>query len=480
MKRVGIAMMGLGVVLLGTIVRPPGQALAAPLPPPSGRLDQLAIDFAGKLGPALEGRRVPTLTLNVQLRQPPGAFSTGHQQLSRVLAQLVATRLRGLRFRALRLAQPHLAAEAVLKQAIVGGFDLTLLVTLVERGGRLHLRGRLYDTNVTLWGKLAGRRATLLTHLAVSTRVGPTIRSYLSQPPKSAVTCSGGWTPLGRRAYWGVALGDVDGDGRQELVLLRRDALEIRRWSVVYHRFDEVATVAFSGPPAKVTPRFVLASLAVGDLDGDRREDIVVRVSERATAAQISYQKGAFTVKRRLAGYPFGMAFVGGQKRIAMGYPLDGRAEFNGRGVSWKPTLSGQLLLPGVFHNLRFADARSVKGRREQIYAFVDRQSRLTVRRLTNNRMVQRLSRVGRAFALGDLTGDGHPEVITTTTQSFGSSDALVVRQLGRAGPLCRVAGFEGSVTAVTVGDVHLMGRTKVVAVVWNAVKRQSYLLIVR
>jgi len=468
-------------LFLGTLLwTSTSHVAAAPLPPASGSLDRLAVDFAGKVGPALEGRQVVTLALLTQVRQPPGLFSTGHHRLSKVVAQLVVTRLRALKFRALKLAPAHLSTTNLQKKGLQGGFALTLLVHVVQAGNRLHLRARLYDTNVTLWGKLKGRGARLLTHLHASVPIDSAIRAYLARPPKSAVTCTGQWRLLGKHSYWGVALGDVDGDGRQELVLLRKDALEIRRWSVVYRRFDNVATVAFTGPLARVKPRFVMGSLAVGDLDGDRRQDILARFSERATAVLVSYKRGAFAVRRRLGGYPLGIARLGGRPRIAVGYPMPGRAEFNGRAVGWQPAYRARMTMPTVYHNLRIALSKGAKGARGYIYAVVDNKAQLTVRRLPGGRLIQRLNGVGKALALADLTGDGRPELITSTTNAFGSSDALDVRRLGKAARVCRVKGFEGSVTAVTAGDVRLDGVQRIVSVVWNARKRRSYLLVVR
>lgn len=456
-------------------------ASAAPLPPASGSLDRLALDFTGKLGPALEGRRVDTLRILFQLRQPPGVFSTGQQQLAQVLGQLVSARLRRLKFRQLKVLPTHTDAKTALAQGLKGRSALTLLAQLVITGGRLHLRARLYDTNVTLWGRLKKRQARLLTHLAVSRRVDASIRSYLGRPAgKTTLTCSGHWRLLGKQAYWGVALGDVDGDARTELVLLRKDAVEIRRWSKVYQRFDLVATVPFTGPLASVRPRFTMGSVVVKDLDGDRKDDILVRISERRMAVQISYKGGRFAIRRRFGGYPLAMARFGRKMSVAVGYPLTGRAEYSGRGLGWKPRVRARMLMPAVFHNFKLATYRMALKKRGYVYGVVDSASKLTLRRLPGGKLVQRWNGVGRAFALGDLDRDGRPEVVTSTVRSFGSSDAITVRRLGKRKRLCRVAGFEGSVTALAVGDVYLDGRARVASVVWNFRRGRSYLLVTR
>lgn len=174
------------------------------------------------------------------------------------------------------------------------------------------------------------------------------------------------------------------------------------------------------------------------------------------------------------------LGVFGGKRSVAIGYPLTGRAEYSGRGLGWKPRVRARTIMPMVFHNFKLARRRLSRSARGYVYGVVDSFSKLTLRGLPGGRLLQRLNGVGRGFALGDLDGDGQPEVITTTVRSFGSSDAISVRRLGKRTRLCRVAGFEGSVTAVAVGDVYLDGRARVASVVWNARRRQSYLLVTR
>lgn len=491
----------------------PAHARAGGLPPPAGRLDRLAVDFAGRLGPALEGRRIPSLSVLAQLRLPPGHYSTGLHRLVRVATGLVATRLRALRFRKVTFAPAHMPAATVRRKGRTGGYALTLLMTLREAGGRLHLRGELWSSQLSLWGRLKGRQGRLLTHLHTSTPLDAELRSYLRRPTRPAtVSCSGRWTPMGKQPLWGAALGDVDGDGRTELVLLERAHVRVLRWSTVYRRFDPVARVALGGARAATSPRFPLASLALADLDGDRRQDILARSSARAVGSIISFRGGAFTVRRQVDGYPVGAPRLRGRRRLAVLFPLSGRAELKGRSLTFQPAYSLPFKLPSVVHGVRFATTRSgvapgraasrspspsgspAKARASArgsarrraprpprpLVAVLDRRGRLAIRRVADGRLIHRVEGAGAAFALGDLTGDGRPEVITTDVKRFGSSDALVVRRLGTATPLCQVAGFEGSVTALATGDVRLDGRPRVVATVWNERKQRSYLLVVR
>lgn len=458
-------------------------ALASPhaLPPPQGEVDRLAVDLAGRLGPALEGRRIPGISLLVQVRQPPGIFSTGHQRLVEVIEPLVRSRLGALGFRRLSALPPQLPESPALARGVRERFELTLLVELVEVQGHLHLRGRLFDTDVTLWGRLKGARSRMLTHLHVSAPLSGELRSYLHpMAPASALQCAGAWTDLGTVPFWAAALGDVDGDGRSELVLLGGNTLWVQRWSTVYGRFDTLQRMALAGPQARVRPRFPLASLVLTDLDGDRRLDILARTSERDSATTVSFRGGRFVEGRRLDGYPVGVTQVAGKSRVALAVPLVGRAEWNGRAVTLWPPARWRPSLPPVIHGMRVLPGPMVAGKASDLVATVDREARLRVARVSDGGLLHQADQVGAVLALGDLTGNGQPEVVTTTAQQFGTGDALSIHAMGRRAPLCMVKGFEGSVTALAVGDIRTDGTPRVVAVVWNERLGRSHLLVVR
>ena len=76
-----------------------------------------------------------------------------------------------------------------------------------------------------------------------------------------------------------------------------------------------------------------------------------------------------------------GVARLGGRSRIAVGYPMPGRAELNGRAVGWQPAYRARMTMPMVYHNLRIALSKGAKGAPAYVYAVVDNKAQLTVRR---------------------------------------------------------------------------------------------------
>ncbi|MDY0000520.1 MAG: VCBS repeat-containing protein [Polyangia bacterium] len=478
LEKVRLTVLGLACAFL--LLAAP-RALGAPDAPPTGSIDRLSVDLAGRLGPALEGRRVPSTVLVLQLRQPPGVFGTGPQKLLEVLEPLIKTRLSNLGFRKVQAIPSHLDEERAIARGMRQGADLALIVEVLESGGRLHLRGRLYDTDLSIWGRLKGASARLLNHLHVSSALTVELRSYLQRPePASAIGCAGSWLELGPVAYWAAAMGDVDGDGRAELVLLGMESLVVLRWSTVFGRFDTVARVPLPGPSARTRPRFPVASLVLWDLDGDRRLDVLARSSERSGGVVLSFRDGKLAETRRLDGYPVGVVTVGGRARVALVLPLDGRAEWSGRAVALLPAAPLRVQLPAILHGLRFFKGLGPGPGGDELVASVDREGLLKVQRLADGRSLHRQGPVGSAFALGDLTGDGRPEVVSSTPQTFATSDAISVQALGGARPICQVKGFEGSVTAIALGDVRTDGLPRVAAVVWNERLGRSHLLVVR
>lgn len=468
-------LLALGLIALAPAVR---GARAAPLPPPTGRIDRMVVDLSGRLGPALEGRRVPALRLLLQVRLPPGRYATGLARLARVAAGLLETRISALGFRQVQLASPLASERSLLARAVRERFDLALRVELLEAGGLLHLRGRLYQARRVLWARLRGATPRLISSLHTSSPVSSEIAAYLSRPARpETISCTGSWTPLGDQPYWGVALGDVDGDGRVELVLLSETRIWVRRWSPVYRRFDTVARSSLAGPPAAVRTRFPLASLALLDLDGDRRLDVLARTSRLSSGAAYTLRAGRLQVLRRLDGYPVGGLRIATRLHTVVLLPAAGRAELQGRSLTLSPPLRTRILLPRRLHRVHLARSRRSKG---WWIGAVDAASHLSIFSLPRGRRIATVSPVGAAFALGDLTGDGTLEAVTTEPSRFGARDALTLRRLPSGRPICRVKDFPGSVTAVAVGDVRLDGRAYGVAAIWNPETRKSHLLIVR
>jgi hypothetical protein len=144
------------------------------------------------------------------------------------------------------------------------------------------------------------------------------------------------------------------------------------------------------------------------------------------------------------------------------------------------PLGPARLALPPVFLGVAAGEIAGERGGTDPLLGVVDRQGELTVRRLGSGALEARVGPVGVALALGDLTGDGRPELVTTAARPHATTDELTVRPLGQTAPICQVAGFEGSVQAVAIGDVNLDGQPEIVAVVWHPGKNQSFLLVVR
>lgn len=81
-------------------------------------------------------------------------------------------------------------------------------------------------------------------------------------------------SPSGSYPWISVAAGDVDGDGRPELIRLANDRVA-REWNTLYEVFSaETHELEYASPPLPRRPDFRFDRLAVADVDDDPQEEI--------------------------------------------------------------------------------------------------------------------------------------------------------------------------------------------------------------
>lgn len=154
---------------------------------------------------------------------------------------------------------------------------------------------------------------------------------------------SSGSLGLPSDAAWGVAgLGDLDGDGTDDVVLRHTDG----RWR--YAPLDGLALAPAGVADLKATANLAWRFAGIGDLDGDGRDDLLLRHDDgrwyfyRMVGARLGAGRGAVALTRNLAWSLAGLGDFNGDGtddallRHVNGnwtyYPLSGRTVLEGRG----------------------------------------------------------------------------------------------------------------------------------------------------
>jgi hypothetical protein len=454
-----------GLLALGLLVSLAGGALGGP----AGTLDTLASDLDEKLALALgprPGLRRSDLALSLR---------AGDGVSARLVATVKALLLGRLAERGLRSVSELAAARAELeRRARAAGVELLLDLELTIVEGHLHLRGLLRRTDRQLWRDLSQPARGAASHLHASARVDAEVRSYQGSGLASGSARFAQHSfSLGRGEVLALGAGDVDGDGRIELVVLRRAEVEVlRRGSSAFQTLLRHRPAA---PAAAIRPRRPLGALVVADLDRDGKAEILARTSdlERGVELGIARDGKALQLRRELAAYPLAAGPGGKGVELVSALAQPGLDLFAASSVSVAPGAVPDWLkaLPASFYSLRRGSIASPRGPRRFI-GVVDAGGGLSLIGPDAGSTIASGPRAGIAFDLCDLDDDGALEVIASGLDGPDVEDGLAVTRLtvGASGaalkPLWRSPSLGGQVVAITHGDFDGNGKLEVAAAV--------------
>jgi FG-GAP-like repeat len=450
------------VALFALLVAAPTPAAAAP----AGTLDRLVSKFDARIGVALDKQRPKDLDLALWVGQGAG-ISPG---LVRVVRELLLGRLNGRGFRRVELLKEGGGAQARRRRCRREGYERLLDLELIVVEGYLHLRGALIATEAKLWRDTLRPHRGSLSHLHDKVRVDAEVRAYTGRVTSGKVrfvTRAFGLPRL--REVLALAVGDLDGDGRSELVLLRPEILEVLRYKGGQAGFDLVASIRVTPPSAPLRPRRAIGALVVADLDRDGKAEVLARSSTMKQGAAFGLRGKVLQRLKDLPGFPLAARPGRPGPELLLTQALAGLDLFDVTSLSGAlaATMPQELIkaLPS-FYTMRVA-AIAKRGRAPLRFAgAVDSGGALRVFAWGATTPLVTLSSVGIAFELADLDDDGQLEVVTTAADIAGEKDQITVStaQAGKGARLVwRSADLQGAVVALCHGDIDGDGKLELV-----------------
>lgn len=403
--------------------------LLAALPAPAAQPPPPPAPQAAPATPALE-RLAQAVATDVRAMkpEPPVALhlSGGAPELRRAFGTLLASRLAsaGLAPVVLEAPSPE-AAEALAREQ--GSRSLVRLTLGVENGA-LRAHGDAFGTWVNFWsGRTATRAPSPAAAIAQSVEADAAALALAAvEPPRTPTPATEEPRPL--RLLGAVlarlpsppaalAAGDLDGDGKDEVAVLTAHTVHVfaADGSLVAERSLEVL------PPGPAPTREPFGALAI--LSGPPR--LAAWSTRFAHGEVLALDNGALRGVSRLEAVPLGPeargGFVPGQTAFAPEVRLG----------------NGEQRLPGVparFTTFSAANSRVLLVHPEGSASFFAQPGVAPVP----------LSGLGAGSALGDLDGDGTPELLTTSPELQPSPDVLRVFKTNGGDPTVHEPLWQG------------------------------------
>ncbi|HZI10468.1 MAG TPA: VCBS repeat-containing protein [Myxococcus sp.] len=421
---------------------------AAPQPAPPSAEGASAVD---RLADSLAG------TVRELSPEAPVAvhLSGGSAELRRAAGTELAARLAEAGLAPVVVDAP--TADAAEAEARAQGARTLVRLTLQVEAGELRAHGDVLGTWVNFWsGRTPTRPPRPAGALAESVEADATVLALAAMgvpaTPAGTGTPARGVRLLGavmarlERPLAALAAGDLDGDGRDEVAALTEH--EVAVFSGDGRLLARYGLEAL--PPASATTREPFGALAV--LPGPPRLAAWSTRHAHGELYALDKARGALRPLGTLDGAPLGPvergAFVPGQTAFAPELRLvDGRA----------------LTVPAPFTTVSLAPPRL-------LFVHPDGSASLYPR---TGAAPARLSGLGAGSALGDLDGDGVPELLTTSPQLSPSPDVLRVHASTGDDPTSREPFWQGALPAgralyVVTADLDGDKRREVVVGLWK------------
>ncbi len=406
--------------------------------------------------------------------QPPLAvWARGESaELARAFAALLAAELAGRNLPAVALDAPDAARAEALARA--GGHRALVRVTLGLDAGLLHARGDLLGTWVNFWsGAQPTRPPSPAAGIEASVDADAHALALASVPLPSTGPATGGPQVGEVRLVQGsfaripghtaaLGAGDLDGDGKEEVLALTEDAL----YAFAPDGKLLVRRELRHLPPSPSPSREPQGALAVHP--GPARVVFLTASRVRGEALSLEATRAEFRVLGPVERAPLGVAgaapiwgaLVAGQNTFTPALSIEGAHALT-------------LALQGAFTT--FSSFTSLDG--TQLLAVLPDGTGLWRAGVAPDARTRTLQGLGAGSALVDVDGDGYAELVTSEAAFTPEPEALrVLRAPSLEGPLdgalavrFRKELARGRVLQVVGADLDGQKAQSVLAAVWHS-----------
>lgn len=274
--------------------------------------------------------------------------------------------------------------------------------------GQLQVTADVYPVPRNFWDRVRDPEPSPTHHAFASRRIDAEIRSFL--PPVRLVVSHVDKAASPERDAVALGCGDVQGDGALELVLAGRHGIHVGR--IRSGKLVPRASVAWASvsPVAPFPLRQPLGSIVIenGHID--------VGISDRAEQLRLDPDLGPVDkVARRIPWPPGGCVKFAGvalSAKVEPCFPGDGKVGFPGV-QSQSDAVAGALIVGRDGRPHRFRAARAAN---KSAVLLRDDRGRHA-----------RVDGAGAQLAVGDLDGDGQPELLSGADTLDPHTDALIV-----------------------------------------------------
>ncbi len=257
---------------------------------------------------------------------------------------------------------------------------------------------------------------------------------------------------LRSRGYVAIGLRDLDGDGRDELVLVDEGA-HVEVYRKTGNRLARVARRELPATPRAVPRRRIFGTTA------PHPNGLIIELSSRPFSFLAQMDEGALELRMDETDCPPGAHLLGD----VCARPVDGRDYFAST-LEPREGAAAPRRAQGSFYQRRHGEFGAAEDR-VAVEAIVTPHGRLAV--VVGERPSGVMGH-GAALALADLDRDGGAEILTSSAAEQGQGDHLMITRARRDGVILSVwrsGGVGGSVLLADAGDLDGDGAAAFVAI---------------